>query len=125
MNFLHIKSNGIERIQTYCKPCKKLIGQKYYQNNKQKYKQHHKNFIKKNPNYQNDYNSNNREYFRDYMKNQYQNDKNTKIIYRLMNELKTNIIIKSNSMKEIIGCDIDNLVNWLHFTKKYNVESDT
>ena len=26
------------------------------------------------------------------MKNQYQNNKNTKIIYRLMNELKRNII---------------------------------
>ena len=27
-------------------------------------------------------------------------------------------------MKEIIGCDIDNLINWLHFTKKYNVKSE-
>ena len=122
--FSTYKSNGIEKIQTYCKPCKKLIGQKYYHNNKQKYKQHHKNFIEKNPNYQKDYNSNNREYFRDYMKNRYQTNKNTKIIYRLMNELKKYIIIKSNSMKEIIGFDIDNLINWLHFTKKYNIERD-
>ena len=122
--FSTYKSNGRERIQAYCKPCKKLVGQKYYQDNKQKYKQHHKNFIEKNPNYQNDYNSNNREYFRDYMKTRYQTNKNMKIISQLMNELKTNIIIKSNSMKEIIGCDINHLTKWLHFTKEYNINED-
>ena len=38
-----------------------------------------------------------------------------------MNKLKTNIIMKSNSMKSIIGCDIENLITWLYFTKLYNV----
>ena len=45
--FSTYKSNGIERIQGYCKPCKKLIGQKYYHDNKQKYKQRHKNLSKR------------------------------------------------------------------------------
>ena len=34
-----------------------------------------------------------------------------------MNKLKKNIIIKSNSMKSIN----QNLINWLYFTKRYNV----
>ena len=38
-----------------------------------------------------------------------------------MNKLKTNAIMKSNSMKLIFGCDIQNLINWLYFTKRYNV----
>ena len=38
-----------------------------------------------------------------------------------MNQLKTNIITKSNSMKTIIGCDIQNLIYWLYFTKQYNI----
>ena len=29
--------------------------------------------------------------------------------------------MKSNPMKLIIGCDIQNLINWLYFTKQYNV----
>ena len=29
--------------------------------------------------------------------------------------------MKSNSMRLIIGCDIQNLINWLYFTKRYNV----
>ena len=38
-----------------------------------------------------------------------------------MNKLKTDIILKSNSMESIIGCDIQNFINWLYFTKRYNV----
>ena len=38
-----------------------------------------------------------------------------------MNKLKTNIIMKSNSTKSIIGCDIQNLIDWIYFTKQYNV----
>ncbi len=123
--FSTYRTNNKIRIQTYCKSCKKIIGQQYYHNNKQKYKQHQKYFIEKNPNYQKEYQTTNREYFNNYMKNRYQNDKNTKIIYQLMNELKTNIIIKSNSLEEIIGCDIENLIKWLHFTKRFNIENDT
>ena len=29
--------------------------------------------------------------------------------------------MKSNSMKSIIDCDIENLITWLYFTKLYNV----
>ena len=43
------------------------------------------------------------------------------MINQLMNKLKTNIIMKSISMQSIIGCDIQNLINWLYFTKRYNV----
>ena len=38
-----------------------------------------------------------------------------------MNKLKTNIILTTNSIKSVIGCDIQNLINWLNFTKRYNV----
>ena len=34
-----------------------------------------------------------------------------------MNKLKTNIVMKLNSMKSIIDCDIQNLINWLYFKK--------
>ena len=117
--FSTYRSKGIERIQTYCKPCKKLVGRKYYQNNKEKYKQNFQRFIEKNPSYQMEYQNKNRKYFRDYMKIRYQINK---VINQLMSKLKTNMIINSNSMKEIIGCDIDNLIKWLHFTKQYNIE---
>ena len=38
-----------------------------------------------------------------------------------MNKLKTNIIIKSNSMKTIISRDIQNLTDGLEFKKQYNI----
>ena len=119
--FPRIKYKDTFRYYTYCNSCKKQNGRKYYQQNKGKYKEHYQKFLEKNPDYQKNYRIENQEHLNIYHRNHYHESVNRKIIYHLMNKLKTNIIMKSNSMKSIIGCDIENLITWLYFTKLYNV----
>lgn len=42
-------------VKSACKPCNKPMKQRYYENNKEKYKQHYQEFIGRNPEYQNIY----------------------------------------------------------------------
>ena len=118
--FSIMKYKNTFRYYTYCNSCKKQNCRKYYQQNKSKYNEHYQKFLEKNPDYQKNYRKENQEYLNTYHKTYYHDNVNKKNISQLMNKLKSNIIMKSNSMESIIGCDIQNLINWLYFTKRYN-----
>ena len=68
-----VKKTGRTFMRTFCNACKNIKQKQYYIDNKEKFKNSNKKFRENNPDYQKNYQINNRERLNSYMKNYYQN----------------------------------------------------
>ena len=101
--------NNQEIIKQYKKQCR--------EDNKDKISEYRKKYFQ-----------NNKEKINEYKKNKYQNDKNFKIRHivgnRLNKALKSQNLSKTNHTFDLISCSINELNNWLEFTKPYFIPED-
>ena len=114
VDYYFIKDRG---YKSQCKGCEK----KYYQENKDEKKQYAQQYYQRNKEKILNVNKH-------YRRNKYQNDCNYKLANiirsRLSSALKSKNIEKSNHTFNLIGCSIDELNNWLNFTKPYFIPED-
>ena len=115
---------GRTYMRSFCNVCKNIKHNKYYNDNKDKFKNSNKKFRENNPDYHKNYQENHRDYYNQYMKNYYQKNTLKKEVHNLQVRLLNCIITKSNSMESIIGMNIHDFIKWLNFTKVYNVTEE-
>jgi len=124
LNF-HSNIKSSDGFHCYCKDCRKGYSKPYYENNKEKYKENTRRFLKKNSNYSNEY----------YHKNK--DNVNFKLKMNLRSRLYSMIqekkIEKIGSHIEDLGCSIsdlkkhlenqfDNLMNWDNYGIYWNID---
>lgn len=114
----------------YCKTCMKEEKKQYYNQTKEERADYYKNYREKNQEYFNNYCNNhyhsNKELYREWNKNKYDNDLGFKLKHvtsaRISSAIKTYNTLKNNRTIEYLGCNMEQYIPYLEkmFTSKMN-----